>query len=414
MMVNDLNRVSMPLRSLQALCLVNFFMADVRDGLGPFLGIFLTEHHWRTDNIGWIMTAGGLAGLVATMPSGLVADASRNKRLILVACCVLITTATLLLWYFPNIYIVGFSQVITGMSAAFIAPLLTGITLGLTGPSGFNRQMGMNEAFNHAGNMSAAMLAGALVLYWGTDVIFILMTGMAICATIAVFAIRNNDIDNRVARGLSGCGNSATVPNLSAIITNPVVMITGVTLMLFHLANAALLPMLSMRVASTPDGGEMSAGVYAAATVIISQLVMIPVALFAAARAEKYGYPLLITAALIVLPLRAALACASAGPLFMIPVQVLDGVAAGLLGVAVPGYIVKLLEGSGHTNAGQSFVMLLQGIGAAFSPALAGNIATKYSYSVAFAVLGAIALLALFIWWLRRLFYWTQEEQQYY
>lgn len=97
----------------------------------------------------------------------------------------------------------------------------------------------------------------------------------------------------------------------------------------------------------------------------------------------------------------------------MIPVQILDGVAAGLLGVAVPGYIVKLLEGSGHTNAGQSFIMLLQGAGAAFSPAMAGTIAAKYSYSVAFAVLGAIALLALVIWWLRRLFSGVSKERQY-
>lgn len=407
-----IKRGSMPLRSLQALCLVNFFMADVRDGLGPFLGIFLTEHHWQADNIGWMMTAGGLAGLVATMPSGLVADATRHKRGILVTCCLLITAATLLLWAYPTLFVVGFSQLVTGISAAFIAPLLMGITLGLTGPSGFNQQMGRNEAFNHGGNMSAAILAGILVWYFGTDAVFILMTGMAICARFAVFAVRNNDIDNRAARGLSHGEDPAAVPRLSAIITHPALIATGVTLMLFHLANAALLPMLSMRVASAP-GGEMSAGVYAAATVIISQLVMIPVALFAAARAGKYGYPLLITAALLVLPLRAALACVSAGPLFMIPVQILDGVAAGLLGVAVPGYIVKLLEGSGHTNAGQSFIMLLQGAGAAFSPAMAGTIAAKYSYSVAFAVLGAIALLALVIWWLRRLFSGVSTERQY-
>ncbi|CAI8839928.1 MFS transporter [Kosakonia quasisacchari] len=407
-----IRRGSMPLRSLQALCLVNFFMADVRDGLGPFLGIFLTEHQWKADNIGWMMTAGGLAGLVATMPSGLVADASRHKRGLLVVCCLLITTATLLLWAYPTLFVVGFSQFVTGVSAAFIAPLLMGITLGLTGSSGFNHQMGRNEAFNHGGNMSAAILAAILVLYLGTDAVFILMTGMAICATLAVFAIRNNDIDNRAARGLSRDEDPAAVPRLSAIITHPALIATGVTLMLFHLANAALLPMLSMRVAAAP-GGEMSAGVYAAATVIISQLVMIPVALFAAARAGKYGYPWLITAALMVLPLRAALACVSAGPLFMIPVQILDGVAAGLLGVAVPGYIVKLLEGSGHTNAGQSFIMLLQGVGAAFSPAMAGTIAAKYSYGVAFAVLGAIALLALLIWWLRRLFSADRTARQY-
>ena len=312
----------MSLRSLQALCLVNFFMADVRDGLGPFLGIFLTEHHWQTDSIGWMMTLGGVAGLLATMPSGLVADASRHKRAILVTCGLLITAATLLLWVFPTLYIVGFSQLVTGVSAAFIAPVLTGITLGLTGSSGFNHQMGRNEAFNHGGNMSAAILAGVLVFYLGTDAVFILMTGMAICATMAVFAIRNDDIDNRVARGLSGSADPAALPKLSVILAHPAVITIGVTLLLFHLANAALLPMLSMRVASAP-GGEISAGVYAAATVVISQLVMIPVALFAAARAEKYGYPLLIAAALIVLPLRAALACTSADPLFMIPVQIM-------------------------------------------------------------------------------------------
>ena len=39
-------------RSLYALCLMSFFLADVRDGLGPFLGIFLTERHWRPDEIG--------------------------------------------------------------------------------------------------------------------------------------------------------------------------------------------------------------------------------------------------------------------------------------------------------------------------------------------------------------------------
>lgn len=407
-----IKRGSMPLRSLQALCLVNFFMADVRDGLGPFLGIFLTEHHWKADNIGWMMTAGGLAGLMATLPSGLVADATRHKRGLLVACGLLITAATLLLWAYPTLFVVGFSQLVTGIAAAFIAPLLMGITLGLTGPSGFNQQMGRNEAFNHGGNMSAAILAGILVWSFGTDAVFILMTGMAICATLAVFAVRNNDIDNRAARGLRHDDDPATAPRLLAIITHPALIATGVTLMLFHLANAALLPMLSMRVASAP-GGEMSAGVYAAATVIISQLVMIPVALFAAARAGRYGYPLLITAALLVLPLRAALASLSAGPLFMIPVQILDGVGAGLLGVAVPGYIVKLLEGSGHTNAGQSFIMLLQGIGAAFSPAMAGTIAAKYSWSVAFAVLGAIALLALLTWWLRRLFSGDRQARQY-
>jgi hypothetical protein len=35
-------------RPLLALCALNFFMADVRDGLGPFLGVFLQEKDWST------------------------------------------------------------------------------------------------------------------------------------------------------------------------------------------------------------------------------------------------------------------------------------------------------------------------------------------------------------------------------
>lgn len=90
---------NMSLRSLQALCLTSFFIADVRDGLGPFLGIFLTQHHWQPDDIGLLMTVGGIAGLLATLPAGVLTDASHNKRLMLATLCVLITGTTLLLWF---------------------------------------------------------------------------------------------------------------------------------------------------------------------------------------------------------------------------------------------------------------------------------------------------------------------------
>jgi sugar phosphate permease len=71
----------MSLRSLRALCLTSFFIADVRDGLGPFLGIFLTERHWTPDDIGILMTAGGLAGLLATLPAGFITDTSATSAL---------------------------------------------------------------------------------------------------------------------------------------------------------------------------------------------------------------------------------------------------------------------------------------------------------------------------------------------
>ncbi|WP_447866910.1 MFS transporter [Rahnella bonaserana] len=386
----------MSIRSLQALCLTSFFIADVRDGLGPFLGIFLTQRHWQPDDIGLLMTAGGVAGLLATLPAGFITDASKNKRLILALLCVLITGTTLLLWLSQANAVVAFSQIVSGICAAFVGPLITGITLGLTGQQGFSAQMGKNEAFNHGGNFITALIAGGIAWYWGIGGIFILMTGTMLLTLIALTGIRNSDIDDNAARGLES-GASAQVPDFSVLAQNKPLLITGLTLLLFHLANAALLPMLSMRVAAAP--GAVNPGLYAAATVIISQMVMIPVAIWTAGRIDRVGYWRLIMLALLIMPVRAALAASSAAPLMMVPVQILDGCAAGVLGVVVPSFIVVLLRGNGHVNAGQSVVMLMQGVGAAMSPALTGMIAGHYSFATAFSVLSVIALTALLIWW---------------
>jgi hypothetical protein len=41
-------------RANQALDATNFFLADVRDGLGPYLAIYLlTEQQWNEARIGW-------------------------------------------------------------------------------------------------------------------------------------------------------------------------------------------------------------------------------------------------------------------------------------------------------------------------------------------------------------------------
>lgn len=386
----------MSLCSLQALCLTSFFIADVRDGLGPFLGIFLTQHHWQPDDIGLLMTAGGIAGLLATLPAGLLTDASHNKRLMLATLCVLITGTTLLLWFSQGSSMVAISQIVSGICAAFIGPLITGITLGLTGQAGFNTQMGKNEAYNHAGNFTTAVIAGGIAWRWGTGGIFILMASTMLLTLLALAAIRRNDIDNDRARGLETT-DSPRIPDFSVLSKNRALLITGLTLLLFHLANAALLPMLSMRIAAAP--GAINPGLYAAATVIISQAVMIPVAIWSVGRINKYGYWRLIMLALLIMPVRAALAASTAAPWMMVPVQILDGFAAGILGVVIPSFIVVLLRGSGHVNAGQSVVMLMQGGGAAMSPALTGMIAGHYSFATAFSVLSIIALAALLIWW---------------
>ncbi len=78
--------------------------------------------------------------------------------------------------------------------------------------------------------------------------------------------------------------------------------------------------------------------------------------------------------------------------------QILDGVGAGILGVAVPGLVARILSGTGHVNAGLGAVLTLQGVGAALSPTIGGIVAQWFGYPAAFLALGAIAVVALVLW----------------
>jgi len=156
-----------------------------------------------------------------------------------------------------------------------------------------------------------------------------------------------------------------------------------------------MLPLLGQSLVAR-GAGDPSA--FTSATIVIAQLSMIPMALLAARLAERRGYWIVFLLALIALPIRGVVAALVSGPIGLGPVQILDGVGAGLLGVAVPGLVARILAGTGHVNAGLGAVMTAQGIGAALSPALGGLIAGRLGYSTAFLILGAIALLALVVW----------------
>ncbi len=168
------------LKSTGALNALNFFMADVRDGLGPFLGVFLQGKGWSPAEIGIVMTIGGLAGMLATAPLGALVDATKAKRTMLVAAAVVIIAAAIVNYFAGHVAVTALAQVASGVAAAAVAPAIAGITLGLVGQAGFPHQLGRNEAFNHAGNATAACLSGVLGYLFGIGAVFVLMTGMAV------------------------------------------------------------------------------------------------------------------------------------------------------------------------------------------------------------------------------------------
>ncbi|OZA01525.1 MAG: MFS transporter [Rhizobiales bacterium 17-65-6] len=383
--------------SVKALGGLNFFLADVRDGLGPFLGIFLLGQGWAADEIGLVMTVGGLAGMVAATPLGALADATRAKRALIAACAIGVIVASLALLAMPTLTVTVASQVITGLAGAAIGPALAALTLGLVGQNGLPHQLGQNEAFNHAGNFCAALLAGWLGWMFGVSAVFWLMAVMAAGSLVALALVRPGDIDHDVARGMEP-GDAAqghAPPGIRVLLRSVPLLILGATLLLFHLGNAAMLPLLGQAIAAQ---GEVDPSAYTAATVMVAQLTMIPMALLAARLARTHGYGIVFVAALVALPIRGLIAGLWPSTYALLPVQILDGVGAGLLGVATPGLAARILRGSGHVNAGIGGVMTLQGVGAALSPGLAGLVAAHLGYPAAFLTLAAAAGVALVVW----------------
>ncbi|MCK0198409.1 MFS transporter [Ancylobacter sp. 6x-1] len=399
---------------LAALAALNLFLSDVRDGLGPFLGVFLQEKHWSPSEIGLVMTIGGLAGMIATMPMGALVDASRAKRAIIVAGSAVVIIASFAILLFPNFPTVALAQAVNGIAAAVLLPAIAGLTLGLVGPAGFDHQLGVNEAFNHAGNILAAVLAGVLGWWLGLPAVFALMAGMAFFAAISVLMIPADAIDHEAARGAAsktehpaarggtaqaegGAKDGASKPGregILALLREPALITAAITFGLFHLGNGAMLPLFGQAMVARA-GVDPSA--FTALTVVVAQATMIPMALLAAKLAQRQGYRLVLLLALAALPVRGVIAAAAVhydvywG---VIPVQMLDGVGAGLLGVATPGVTARILKGSGRFNLGLGFVMTAQGIGASFSTLLGGGVAQGFGYPAAFLVLGGVAALA--------------------
>ena len=165
--------------SQPALNALNFFMADVRDGLGPFLGVYLQSENWSPSQIGLVMTIGALVGMAATAPLGALVDRIRAKRSMIAVSAVAVVLASMVILFAPGFLNTAVSQAISGIAGAAIAPAIAGITLGMVGQKGYAHQVGRNEAFNHAGNVVAAVLAGAFGYVFGIGAVFVVMAAMA-------------------------------------------------------------------------------------------------------------------------------------------------------------------------------------------------------------------------------------------
>ena len=377
--------------SLDAL---NFLLADVRGALGPFLVVYLTSRHgWTQADVGLMGAATGLAGVVLQTPAGAFIDRTTARRGVIVAALLVLSAGSLVLYATASFWAVTLSNGLISVVSDVFAPAVTALTLGLTARAALSRRIGRNSAFDHAGNIAIALAVGAVGTLASQRAIFLLVpvfTAVAVAATLSIPAAA---IDNRRARGLDAAvgTENGKVAGLALLFRSRPLRVLAASVFLFHLANAAMLPLVGQELAARQPGladGLMSLCIVAA------QGVMLPLALLVGRKADRWGRKPIFLAAFLVLPVRGVLYTFSHAPAWLVGVQILDGVGAGIYGVLVPLIVADITRGTGRFNLAQGLVATTMGVGASLSPLLAGLAHDDFGgYRAAWLALAAAATL---------------------
>jgi len=390
-------------KALRGLDALNFFLADVRDGLGPYLAIYLIavrgpDQGWNEATTGLVMTIAGILGLVAQTPAGALIDATNHKRAVVIGGAIAVTASCLILPFIANFYLVTATQSIAGVAGTIFPPALAAITLGVVGPKLFAKRIGRNEGFNHAGNAVSAAIAGGLAYFFGPIVVFWLMGVLAALSIGAMLLVPADAIDDDLARGMTEAEAKADEKpsGLTTLLQNKPLMLFAVLCAIFHLSNAAMLTSVGQLL--THLSGKDHATSLIALCIVAAQCVMVPVAVFVGARADIIGRKPIFLAAFAVLALRGVLYTLSDNPFWLVGVQLLDGVGAGIYGALFPIVVADLTRGGGRFNVAQGAVATAQGVGASVSATLAGLIIVSAGYSTAFLALAAIAGLGFILY----------------
>jgi len=381
-------------RSLRGLDGINFLMADVRDGVGPYLSVFLKGgEHWDSGAIGVAMAASSIAAAVCQIPAGLLVDGTKAKRLLIAASGLMVAGGCLLIVLFPQFLAVVAAQAVLGAASAVIPPAIAALSLGLVGRRLLDARISRNEGFNHGGNFVAAGLAGMLGQYIGYHWIFYLVCGFAVASAVVVTLVNPAEIDHERARGGEDAAEGGKPLTFSELLRRRDLRIFLASVALFHFGNAAMLPMAGQVLAQTHPGSDTIA---LSACIIAAQLVMVGVA-WAVGRASAKGVgrkPIFLVA-LAVLPVRGVLFSLTTSPYAVVAIQLLDGLAAGIFGVISVLIASDLMRGTGRFNLAQGLAALAVGVGAALSNLTAGYVVQWFGYPSGFLYLAGIAACAL-------------------
>jgi MFS family permease len=383
-------------RSRRGLDWTNFFLADVQMSFGSFLAFYLADLGWSKQNVGLALTIGGLAAVAAQIPGGALADAVRWKRGLAACGLLMIAAAALVLALWPSFPLVFAAEILHGMSAGLVGPAIAAISLGLTGRRGISSRIGRNYRFAGAGNAMTAAFMGALGAYLSNSAIFIAAAILCIPALIALNEIRADEIDYARARNAAKRDHTLDLQKVVDFTKNWRLVLFAGALVLFHLSNASLLPLVSENLAHSKIENST---LFMAGLIVVPQVVVAILSPWIGYWSELWGRKPLLLAGFAIETVRALLFAFVSDPVLMMVVQLLDGVTGAAVTVLTIIVAADLTAGTGRFNLAQGVLGTIRGIAAAIGTGSVGFLVQQFGDFTGFFLMAiGPAMAAVLIW----------------
>jgi predicted MFS family arabinose efflux permease len=342
----------------------------MRHSTGPIESTTLAGYGWNEQRVGIALTVGGIAGILAQTPAGALVDRLRSKRALITAGIVALAAGALLVALVPTFWSVMSAQVLIGGTSSIFGPAICAISLGIVGHPLFDRRQGRNQAFNSAGNVVAAVSMGLCGHFISNRSIFFFVSACSLPAILTLLVIRPGEIDYERARGAKEGEQGGKAESVWVLFRDRPLVVFLVCAVMFHFANAAMLPLLGEMLAKGRGRNSM---MFMSACVVTTQLVIASIAAWSGRKAGTWGRKPLLLTAFGVLPVRAVLYTLTRNTGELVAIQILDGVGAGIFGVVSVLVIADLTQGTGRFNLTLGAIGTAVGIGASLSQVIAGS-----------------------------------------
>jgi MFS family permease len=376
----------------RALDLVNFFVADVQTGFGPFVAVYLTSQAWTQVEIGFALTLGTMTSLISQLPAGALVDTMRNKRKAASGALFGIITAALLLAIQPAQLPVLLAQMLHGFSSCVMTPAIAAISLRLTGHAALGERLGRNARYSSIGNGLAAAVMGVTGAYFSSRFVFFLTAALCLPALVALWSMGPGPH----ARAQT-TSPMMDLSGLKRLLADRRLLIVCVCVMLFHLSNAAMLPLAGAAV--TMRAGHFG-NLIIAGCIVVPQMVVAVCSPWVGRAAEKIGRKRLMLLGWGALPVRGLLLAVLPGSWPLIAGQAVSGISAAVFGVLLPLLAADLTLGTAHFNLCMGILGLALYLGAAVSTTMSGGIADAAGMEAAFLVLAGVGVIGFMVVWL--------------